>query len=145
MKKVLLHLQILVVALVVLVCGPQFVFAQGNVNNPPSNNEPSTNAPTGYQGENDPTPKIIVPIRGINHGEGNLVQLMGRLITYLLSIIALAAIVIIIVAGLRMIAGSGSEDQRKKSKQAITWAIIGLILALFAVTIVTIIQRLLQP
>lgn len=113
-------------------------------NNQTGNNQTKTNGtlsgPSSYDGAGESLPEITSPTRA-NSLEG----LVLDVIQYSLSIIALAAIIVIIIAGLRMIVGSGNESQRTKSKQAITWAILGLILALLSFSIVTMVQRILQP
>lgn len=71
-------------------------------------------------------------------------QLITTLIRILFVLIGIAAVVVIIIAGFRMVIASGNEAELTKAKQAITWAIIGLVVSLMAFSIVAIIQRLIQ-
>lgn len=71
-------------------------------------------------------------------------QLITALIRILFALIGIVAVVVIIVAGFRMVTSSGSEEQITKAKKAITWAIIGLVVSLLSFSIVAIIQRLIQ-
>jgi uncharacterized membrane protein YjfL (UPF0719 family) len=43
-----------------------------------------------------------------------------------------------------MVVDSGNETQMKKAKEAITWAVVGLIVSILAFSIVSIIQRIIQ-
>lgn len=75
---------------------------------------------------------------------GTVPQLITSLIRILFALIGIAAVIVIIVSGFKMVMASGDEAELKKAKQAITWAIIGLIVSLLAFSIVAIIQRLIQ-
>ncbi len=54
--------------------------------------------------------------------------LLGKVLNYL----ALAAVVVIIGAGVYMVVGGGSEDSKNKAKTIILYTIIGLLIVLFA-------------
>jgi hypothetical protein len=71
-------------------------------------------------------------------------ELLANLLRILFVLIGIAAVVVIIIAGFRMVLASGNEDELTKAKKAITWAIIGLIVSLMSFSIVAIIQRLIQ-
>lgn len=71
-------------------------------------------------------------------------QLIANLLRILFVLIGIAAVIIIIIAGFRMVLASGNEEELTKAKKAITWAIIGLIVSLMSFSIVAIIQRLIQ-
>ncbi len=71
-------------------------------------------------------------------------ELIASLIRILFVLIGLAAVIVIIIAGFRMVVDNGNESQMKQAKEAITWAIIGLILSLLAFSIVAIVQRIIQ-
>lgn len=53
-----------------------------------------------------------------------------------LSFLALVAVVIIVIAGIRLIVSQGEEEAKDKAKKTIFYAIIGLIVILFARAIV---------
>ncbi len=71
-------------------------------------------------------------------------ELITKIINILLTLIAMVAVVVIIISGFRMVIDAGNMDQVKKARQAITWAIIGLVVSLMAFSIVAIIQSLIQ-
>lgn len=73
-----------------------------------------------------------------------LPQLLGTILRILFALTGMIAVVIIIVAGFRMVLASGNTDQLTKARSAITWAIVGLIVSLMAFSIVAIIQKLIQ-
>ena len=57
-----------------------------------------------------------------------IVLLLGEILSY----IALAAVVVIIIAGVYLILGLGSDDSKNKAKTIIMYVIIGLIIILVA-------------
>jgi hypothetical protein len=71
-------------------------------------------------------------------------ELLANLLRILFVLIGIAAVVVIIIAGFRMVLANGSEEELTKAKKAITWAIIGLIVSLMSFSIVAIVQRLIQ-
>lgn len=76
--------------------------------------------------------------------KNTLPELMATLLRILFAIIGTLAVIIIIVAGFRMVLANGNEGELTKAKAAITWAVVGLILSLMAFSIVAIVQRLIQ-
>lgn len=74
---------------------------------------------------------------------GTIPGLATRFINILLALIIIAAVIMIVVSGFRMIVGGSNPDQLKKAKKGIIWAIIGLAVAFMAFAIVSIIQKLL--
>lgn len=59
----------------------------------------------------------------------SIAQSIGRVIQAILGISGVAAALVIIVAGLRVVFSQGSEDAITQGKQAIVWAVVGLIVA----------------
>jgi type IV secretory pathway VirB2 component (pilin) len=55
---------------------------------------------------------------------------------FVLAIIAAVAVLMIVIAGLRFITGSGSPQETAKARSTIIYALVGLILALAAQSIV---------
>lgn len=55
---------------------------------------------------------------------------------FVLDFLALAAIVFIIIAGIRLIVSQGGDEQKDKAKKTILYVIIGLLVILFARVIV---------
>lgn len=73
---------------------------------------------------------------------GTIPGIATRVINILLALIIIAAVIMIVVSGFRMIVGGGNPDQLKKAKSGIIWAVIGLTVALMAFAIVSIVQKL---
>lgn len=113
--------------------------ANGNAN--------STNNNANGNGNKNAAPVVQqVKVPEITNPFNNVTTLPGvasRVITVMFALIVIAAVVIIIVSGFRMIVGSNNPEQIKKSKTAIIWALIGLFVAFMSYAIVAIIQRLL--
>lgn len=59
-----------------------------------------------------------------------------RILTMVLDFMALAAVIFIIIAGIRLIVSGGSDDSKDKAKKIILYVIIGLLIILFARVIV---------
>lgn len=69
-------------------------------------------------------------------------QLITILVKILLSLIGVGAIIMIIFAGFQMITSDGNESKLTKAKSTLTWAIVGLLVALLSFSIVAIVQQL---
>ena len=61
------------------------------------------------------------------------------MIEIVLNFLGLIAVIVIIVAGIRLIVSQGEEEQKDKAKKTILYAIIGLIVVLFARVIVSLV------
>lgn len=59
-----------------------------------------------------------------------------NIITAILNFLALIAVIIIIIAGIRLIVSQGEEEPKEKAKKTIFYAIVGLVIVLFARVIV---------
>ncbi len=59
-----------------------------------------------------------------------------NIIEAILNFLALIAVIIIIVAGIRLIVSQGEDEQKDKAKKTILYAIVGLVIVLFARVIV---------
>ena len=73
-----------------------------------------------------------------NVGKGNIeirTAVMDILRAFL-NLMALAAVVVIVIAGIRLVIGGQDEGQREKAKNTIIFAVIGLIVILLASAIV---------
>ncbi len=113
------------------------IIAQRNTN---TANTGGVNRNTG----NSNTTQTAVPAIKNPFGTNSLGGVVNQGINILLGLIVIAAVVVIIVAGFRMITGGGNPDQISKAKQTIIWAIIGLVVAFMSFAIVQIIQNFLQ-
>ncbi len=93
---------------------------------------------TSSQKITDTVPPIDNPF-----GDNTLLGVVANLIKVLFGIIIMAAIVVIIISGFRMVTGGDNPEQLKKAKQGIIWALIGLVVSLMSYAIVQIIQNIL--
>lgn len=59
-----------------------------------------------------------------------------RALAFVLDFLALAAVIFVVIAGIRLIVSGGSDDQKDKAKKIILYVIIGLLVVLFARVIV---------
>ncbi len=59
-----------------------------------------------------------------------------RIVQTVLSFLALAAVITIIIAGIWLIVGMGSDESRERAKKIILYTLVGLIIVLFARVIV---------
>lgn len=67
----------------------------------------------------------------------SLFTLILRFIDAILSFVGLIALIAIIIAGIYLIVGGVSEDNRKKARDIILYTIIGLIIIIFAKVLIT--------
>lgn len=77
---------------------------------------------------------------GSSNGEG-IRSIITKIIIAILNFLALIAVIIVIIAGIRLIISQGEEDAREKAKKTILYALIGLIIVLFARVIVGLITE----
>lgn len=59
-----------------------------------------------------------------------------RALSFVLDFLALAAVIFIVIAGIRLIVSQGGDEQKDKAKKTILFVIIGLLIILFARVIV---------
>lgn len=76
-------------------------------------------------------------IEGGVEGDVDVKQTLIDVLQFVLSFLALLAIIFIIVAGIRLIVSQGEEEQKDKAKKTILYVIIGLLVILFAKVIVS--------
>jgi len=77
-------------------------------------------------------------------GSLELRPLVTQIIEGLLMLLGIIAVIIIIIAGLRLVVGGADEGQRQKARDQILWAVVGLILIVMASAIVRFIDSLLE-
>ena len=65
-------------------------------------------------------------------------------IEFILSFLALVAVVVIIIAGIRLILSQGEDDAKDKAKKTIFYALIGLVIVLLAQVIVGLVTNVLS-
>lgn len=102
---------------------------------------PTTPAPTNV----DPTPDWdgTIEITNRTGGANDLMTIALKVINWMLLIIAMAATIMIIYAGIMLVFNGGNESRVAQAKSTLTWAIIGLVVAIGAFALVSIIQGLL--
>ncbi len=66
----------------------------------------------------------------------NLRGLVLEIIGWVLSFLALLAVIYIIIAGIRLIVSQGDDDQKGKAKKTIMYVVVGLIVIILARVIV---------
>jgi len=72
-----------------------------------------------------------------NLGSGDLKEAIVSVMKTVLDFIALIAVVMIVVAGIRYIISAGEESEKDKAKKMIIYVVIGLVIILVARAIVT--------
>lgn len=80
-------------------------------------------------------PKLLEGVN-TNSVEG-IFQLAGNIMKLLFWLAGVAAVIIIIIAGIQYITSAGSPEQTARAKKTITNAVVGLILVIFAYAIVS--------
>jgi len=78
----------------------------------------------------------IGDIPDVGQGNIDIRDAVLNILGAILNLMALAAVVVIVVAGIRLIIGGQDEGQREKAKNTIVYAIIGLIVILLSSAIV---------
>lgn len=75
-----------------------------------------------------------------NNSDATLTDFTVRIINYILGFSSALAILFIIIGGVQYITSSGNEDKIKVAKKTLTYAIIGLLMVMFALVIVKLIK-----
>lgn len=129
-----LFLTALIISFSTLVFMPTVALAQPE-DVPPTGTIPAPTPQSTWDG------KIVIED---NIEETNIGGIATKIIIWLLAVIALVATVIIIYAGILLVFNGGSEARVAQAKKTLTWAIVGLIVAIGAFAIVNIIQGVLK-
>lgn len=77
-------------------------------------------------------------LAGIPHNQ-DVRATVTRILQNVLGFMALAAVTVVIIAGIYLIVGMGSDDSKEKAKKIIQYTLIGLAVILFSEIIVSII------
>ncbi len=105
-------------------------------NTPPGNTAPVNTKPADLH-------KPIVPLD--QPVKDNFIQLITRFVNLMIGLVAGLAVIFIIVGGFQLAFSRGSAEAVTTGKKTITWAIIGLVVALMAFAIVNIVERIVFP
>lgn len=73
---------------------------------------------------------------GAGSGAGEIRTIINDIIVAVLNFLALIAVVVVIIAGIRLIVSQGNDEEKDKAKKAIFFALGGLVIVLFARVIV---------
>ena len=64
-----------------------------------------------------------------------------KILVAVLNFLALVAVVVVVIAGIRLIVSQGEDEAKDKAKKTIIYALIGLVIVLFARVIVSLITN----
>ena len=84
--------------------------------------------------QNWTNPEGIITKVGL--GNKSAPTIIETVLNFLITIVIIAAVVVIIVAGITFITSQGKPDKAKEAQMAITYALIGIIVALAAGAVV---------
>jgi Type IV secretion system pilin len=77
---------------------------------------------------------------GLNGGRNAIIKFVIDLSNFLVYIAVGVAVLVIIIGGYKMLVSNGNDEQFKKGKQTLVYAVIGLIAAILAGTIVVLVS-----
>lgn len=103
----------------IVIAIPAFAQQQPFPNDPPGGGNPGGNV-------------LVNPLAGVD----TIDQLIPRIINWVLGFSAMIALLALVIGGLRMIGVFAGEDNLKKGKQIIMWAVIGLVVIISAYAII---------
>ncbi|PIT92692.1 MAG: hypothetical protein COU08_00830 [Candidatus Harrisonbacteria bacterium CG10_big_fil_rev_8_21_14_0_10_42_17] len=75
-------------------------------------------------------------------GAGTIPALLGRVLEFLLRITIAVTPIIIVIGGLQMLFAAGNAEKINKAKQTITYAVIGLIIALIGEGLIALLEEI---
>lgn len=78
---------------------------------------------------------ITNPLQGVD----SITDVLTKVINFMLGLVGIIALIALITAGARMIFGFVDEDQVKKAKTTILWAVIGLAVVILSYAIINIV------
>lgn len=108
--------------------------------NPPPADEDEDEDGGGLSGNG-----IYIPDNtGLPDPEGGIATILSKLLTWLLGIVGVIAIISFIIAGIMYLVSTGDEDMIKRAKQNMTWAILGVIVALAGFVVLQAVDLLLR-
>ncbi len=79
---------------------------------------------------------FIGQIPQIGPGTGDIQETILYVLNAALNFMGLVAVIVIVIAGIRLVVGGAEEQQREKAKHMIMYAVIGLIVIILASAIV---------
>lgn len=82
------------------------------------------------------------PVPGALPGSPDIVATVTNILGMVLNLLGLLAAVVIVIAGIRLIFSMGDEEGKETAKKTILYAVIGLLIILFAKAIITFVLSL---
>ncbi len=83
-----------------------------------------------------PIPQVEGSVNPNTNGTQGVRDVIIKVLTVVLDFLALAAVVFIVIAGIRLIVSQGEDEAKDKAKKTILYVIIGLLVILFCRVIV---------
>lgn len=75
-------------------------------------------------------------------GSPDITTVVTNILSMVLNLLALLAAVVIVIAGIRLIFSMGDEEGKETAKKTILYAVVGLLIILFAKAIITFVLSL---
>jgi hypothetical protein len=123
--------------------------ASGNVQNPgnaqtnPDPNNPGNTDPnTGNTQTPDSSGSTVGTFKPLTRFT-SIGEFAVGVINFAIAIIGALALLFIIIGGVRMVVSAGNESAIKAGKKTVTWAVIGLVVALLSFTLISALETLL--
>ena len=90
----------------------------------------------GMQSQNAST--LYNPIKNAD----NLLDLLLKIMQGFLMVIAVWAVVFVVIGGFKLVISQGNEEAVTAAKKTITWAVLGVVIAMLAFSLIAIVQNL---
>lgn len=137
MQELLVSLAVACLAIISSV--PTFVHAQGNIVPTCGAGDPCYSGGGIEQGVND----VSGGIGGIQGGDprATIISIVKNVVSFL----GLAAVVVIVIAGIYLIFSNGNDEAKEKAKKIIFYVVAGMLLIIFASAIVTLVASFSNP
>lgn len=98
-------------------------------------------APKAFAGTRGNLFGPVPDIGGVSASDtGEIREGILSVLDIILGFMALIAVIVVVIAGIRLVVSQGEEQEKDKAKKTILYAIIGLVVILFAQAIVGFIQ-----
>lgn len=81
-------------------------------------------------------------VPGALPGSPDIVTTVTNILSMVLNLLGLLAAVVIVIAGIRLIFSMGDEEGKETAKKTILYAVIGLLIILFAKALITFVLSL---
>lgn len=75
---------------------------------------------------------FLGPVPDIGRSDGDVRTVIEQVIRDVLTFLALIAVVVIVIAGIRLVVSGGDEGQKDGAKKMIIYAVVGLLIIILA-------------